>query len=270
LPSAIDPADPIDCDSFTEDGDEGDDPTWVAGAHIGFDKQIGSFVIGALLDANWIDHDNERSLSFDPDVTEPGAFQRPLFPEGAFSLPGINEVPEEGRPFQEFSEGSSLNWYGTARARAGFAAGRFLIYGTGGLSFGDYESEASQTAVFTADEADRVFGPGGAEVDEFDPVNDVALLPEGCAIGPAGTIGLSDGEPGVTCTSSESDDEMLFGYALGAGVDVLLTDNFSIGAEYLYVNLGDADFDAFGSFDGDEGDVDFQTIMVKGSFRFGG
>lgn len=37
---------------------------------------------------------------------------------------------------------TQLDWFGTARLRAGFALDRFLIYGTGGLAFGNIKSTA--------------------------------------------------------------------------------------------------------------------------------
>jgi outer membrane immunogenic protein len=44
---------------------------------------------------------------------------------------------------------SDLRWLGTARLRAGYAIDRLLVYGTGGLAFGDVKNRAN------------VFAPGG-------------------------------------------------------------------------------------------------------------
>ncbi|MBT9289594.1 outer membrane protein [Prosthecodimorpha staleyi] len=38
------------------------------------------------------------------------------------------------------TQSSSIDWFGTARLRAGFAVDNFLLYGTGGLAWGDIKS----------------------------------------------------------------------------------------------------------------------------------
>ena len=79
-------------------------------------------------------------------------------------------------------------------------------------------------------------------------------------------------------TRSDEDD---FGYSVGGGMEVKITDNVSFGAEYLYTNLGDGDSSATftsGPFTGgvaggtttfetDE-DFDFHTVTAKVSYRF--
>jgi len=49
------------------------------------------------------------------------------------------------------------------------------------------------------------------------------------------------------------------GYFVGAGYEHLITDNFSLGAEALYHDVG--------SFDGDV-DADVTTVQARGTFRF--
>ena len=66
------------------------------------------------------------------------------------------------------------------------------------------------------------------------------------------------------CSQSASDNEFLVGFAAGGGVDVLATNNFSVGAEALYVNLGSPDFNL------SDDDLDFITVSLRGSLRFGG
>jgi outer membrane immunogenic protein len=82
--------------------------------------------------------------------------------------------------------------------------------------------------------------------------------------------------------NSDSDD---FGYTVGGGMEVKVTQNISFGAEYLYTNLGDNDSSTRlngGPFDGSgtavipgqftdfrsNGDFDFHTITAKLSYRF--
>lgn len=85
---------------------------------------------------------------------------------------------------------------------------------------------------------------------------------------------------GVNYAVETDGDEADFGYAVGGGVDYLVTDNISLGLEYLYTNLGENDFEVrgtgtnaagqevtFSSDSGDE-DYDFHTIWAKASYRF--
>ena len=72
---------------------------------------------------------------------------------------------------------------------------------------------------------------------------------------------------------SNSDD---VGYAVGAGVDYLVTPNLSLGLEYLYTDLGKTDTKVTytngitrASFNADSSsDLDFHTVWAKASFRF--
>jgi outer membrane immunogenic protein len=86
------------------------------------------------------------------------------------------------------------NWIATARGRIGFSwyDSPFLIYGTGGVAFGDVKM--------------RVTANG------------------------------TDGN-GVSVPFSASESRTLVGYAVGAGTEWMLDRNFSLGAEYLYVDL---------------------------------
>ncbi|SHI38997.1 outer membrane protein [Wenxinia saemankumensis] len=86
--------------------------------------------------------------------------------------------------------------------------------------------------------------------------------------------------PATVTTSGDGDGET--GYVVGAGMETMLTDSFSFGVEYQYVNLGESDFnttlsgpgapggpfgagvDAFGS----EDDFDFHVIQARVSYRF--
>jgi len=94
---------------FFENGDDGG---FVGGGQIGYNYQIGSFVVGLEADIQWADTDNGEEVRF---VPAGGA--------GTF-IPG------------EFDNNLS-DWFGTVRARVGFAFDRVLIYGTGGLAYTD-------------------------------------------------------------------------------------------------------------------------------------
>jgi outer membrane immunogenic protein len=89
----------------------GDDGGFTGGGQIGYNYQIGSFVIGAEADIQWADTGNNQSVVFVPAPGFSGVF-----------LPG------------DFSS-NAPDWFGTLRARLGFAVDRFLIYGTAGLAY---------------------------------------------------------------------------------------------------------------------------------------
>ena len=83
--------------------DEGDDGGFVGGAQVGYNYQIGSFVVGLEGDIQYAD------------------FGR----EGAFVVDGTTYDVDNS------------DWFGTVRARAGVAFDRALIYATGGFAFAD-------------------------------------------------------------------------------------------------------------------------------------
>jgi outer membrane immunogenic protein len=91
--------------------------------------------------------------------------------------------------------------------------------------------------------------------------------------------------PAVFNTSGGQDSD--FGYTVGGGLEAKLTQQVSIGVEYLYTNLGGNDFQAnlsngpFGgaggavgsnaggtTLTGTDSDFDFHTVQVKLSYRF--
>ncbi|WP_182084984.1 outer membrane beta-barrel protein [Aureimonas sp. ME7] len=86
-----------------------------------------------------------------------------------------------------------------------------------------------------------------------------------------GTLTATNGF--VPTVNSDSDD---VGYAVGAGVDYLVTPNLSLGLEYLYTDLGESDTTVtytngtlsqnFTATSND--DLDFHTVWAKASFRF--
>src|SRR5829696_4270872 len=93
---------------FPDNGDGG----FTGGGQIGYNYQIGSFVIGLETDIQWADTDQEENVAFIP-AGVPGTF-----------VPGT------------FNNDLS-DWFGTVRARAGVAFDRVLIYATGGLAYTD-------------------------------------------------------------------------------------------------------------------------------------
>jgi outer membrane immunogenic protein len=89
--------------------DNGDDATFTGGGQIGYNYQIGSFVIGAEADIQGINTDDNDAVFF------PGPGMAGVFVPGEFE--------------------DSADWFGTVRLRAGVAFDQFLIYATGGLAY---------------------------------------------------------------------------------------------------------------------------------------
>jgi outer membrane immunogenic protein len=93
---------------FPDNGDGG----FTGGGQIGYNYQIGSFVIGLETDIQWADTDQGEDAAFIP-AGAPGVF-----------VPGV-------------FDNNLSDWFGTVRARAGVAFDRVLIYATGGLAYSD-------------------------------------------------------------------------------------------------------------------------------------
>ena len=89
--------------------DNGNDGNFLGGGQIGYNYQIGSFVIGAEADIQGIDTDDNDAVFF------PGPGMAGVFVPGEFE--------------------DSADWFGTVRLRAGVAFDRFLVYATGGLAY---------------------------------------------------------------------------------------------------------------------------------------
>jgi outer membrane immunogenic protein len=135
-----------------------------------------------------------------------------------------------------FGVDSDINYVGTVRAKAGYAMDRFMVYATGGLAYADIDDKRRGDGTFVAPVA-----AGGASY--------------------------------AVSSSTDSDD---VGYAVGAGFDVLATQNVSFGLEYLYTDLGKSrttvNFDNLGAgadFSAtSRSDLDYHSVMAKASYRF--
>jgi outer membrane immunogenic protein len=86
--------------------------SWLAGAVAGYNWQRGAFVFGFEGDLLGTGLKSETT----------GTYSDPFNPN--FAYPSADVV-------------ARVDWYGTARARVGWANGSFLFYGTGGLAYGN-------------------------------------------------------------------------------------------------------------------------------------
>lgn len=57
-----------------------------------------------------------------------------------------------------------LNYFGLVRGRAGIGIGRFLVYGTGGLAFGDLEIESRASSLSASQSLTGIAAGGGIEI----------------------------------------------------------------------------------------------------------
>lgn len=132
-------------------------------AHAGFDYQLGSAIVVGVV-AEYGRSDIEDSVT------------------GFSSTPAFYTLTRR------------LRDHASLRARAGFATGNALVYGTGGLAYGKI----------------------------------------------ARSFSTSNGVN--TFTESGNDDDDAWGYRVGGGVELRVSRNFSIGAQYLYMSLEDDDY----------------------------
>ncbi len=86
---------------------------FTAGLQAGYNYQINQFVLGVEADINWVDAEDR----------------------GSFTTVGGNSGTVQ----------TQTEWLSTIRARVGFAANNFLIYGTGGFAFGELSADAAFT-----------------------------------------------------------------------------------------------------------------------------
>jgi outer membrane immunogenic protein len=91
-----------------------DKGSFTGGVQAGYNYQIGSMVLGAEGDVNYL-----------------GAGKRQSF------------TGSSGLLTSSVSTQAKTDWLGTARVRAGFAFDRALVYGTGGLAFGNVKGSAA-------------------------------------------------------------------------------------------------------------------------------
>jgi opacity protein-like surface antigen len=97
----------------------------------------------------------------------------------------------------------ALDWFGTTRARVGYAFGRFFPYLTAGLAYGQTSATASE--------------------------GQTTLMP----IFLPAPVQLVTARGGQNTTSATS-----LGWTVGAGLEYALTPNLSLKTEYLYMQLG--------------------------------
>jgi outer membrane immunogenic protein len=119
---------------------------FTAGGLAGYNYQIGSFVLGAEADFNYIDSRSDKFGSTSILCCETLGPAPPGFPPGTrIPVPGTGAVETLSHDSR-----SQLDWFGTARARFGYVpTERLLVYGTGGLAYGEIQGNLQWSDVFS-------------------------------------------------------------------------------------------------------------------------
>lgn len=176
-----------------ENNVSGSQTAFTAGGLLGYNYQMDRIVFGAEADLNYLGfgaNNNQAYTIGNYDVTAKASFD--------------------------------ADWFGTIRARLGYAFDNMLIYGTGGVAYGHLNAD--------------------------------------------GKITLDDG--GTATTWKGSANTTNWGWTVGGGAEYGI-DNWSIGLEYLYVDLGSADWDSdLIESSRLEGDVDYAFSTVRASVKY--
>ena len=106
--------------SFANGSNSARASSWLAGGQLGYDWQYGAFVYGLEADLSGMNLKSEMNDGL------------------TFTIP----VPASA------STTAKVNWYGTVRARLGWATGPLLLYATGGLAYGKVELSSNFDVAF--------------------------------------------------------------------------------------------------------------------------
>ena len=203
----------------------GNNDGFVGGAQIGFNFQPtpgAGFVWGVEADIQgvWNDDDDDDFIGTGPTfyavaptaaaVTAPGFGVAPALAGAPGNLALFEQRGAFGR--------NGLDWFSTLRLRAGFAFDRVLIYATGGLAFGEGGDNN-----FVASTGANIRAP-------------FFVSPAAARAG----AGVTNGG------AFDDDDDISWGWTLGAGVEFAVTNNLTFKLEGLWVDL-DEDNNVFGT-----------------------
>lgn len=176
----------------------------IAGGQAGYNWQVDrKWVLGLEGDIQWSGERSSSSLSLVGPRYFSNAIGIPVGPAG----PDFNSIIT-----QTLNVSHELSWFATFRGRVGWLADpQTLLYATGGLAVGEFRYSGQTTTSI------QVFGPGGA-----------GLVPQGA--------------PLVFAGAAASSSDTRVGWTVGAGIERKFTPNWSLKAEYLYMDFGSRTF----------------------------
>ena len=161
--------------------------------------------------------------------------------EGTAGVGGLTKTNEDssflnivdGADFSNNSISSrtdfSIDWLTTFSAKVGVDLDGWLLYGKAGVAIADIASRSSSSYVVESSGVGGILGP------------------------------IADG----TYSSSSAYSGIRGGPSVGIGLEKMLNENISIGAEYSYVNLGNVDVPSAGLLGGLLGSGDPQTFSAN-------
>jgi len=172
---------------------------WFGGVTAGYNWQASQqWVLGVEGDFDWSGEKASDSSSASISVPGPNGG---VFPGGTCDVRGGCTTTLTTMNANSWRK----PWFGTLRARAGFLVDpTWLVYGTGGLAFARTEFATSSSSTLTIAQT------------------------------LSGTVLSTTALPGSAF--SESSDRV--GFAVGAGVEKLLSQNWSVKGEYLFMDFG--------------------------------
>jgi len=170
---------------------------WMIGGTVGYNYQFGvgsGFVVGVEADLDYLSSNSNNGAGYYSCTSL-------LCGDGS----GYGLIPQNGYydyagTYSAFgSRGNGNNYFGTIRARLGWAFDHFLVYATGGFAFGGNNSS------------------GGGAINYWAPITPLSSTPDATFY-----VGRSS-----------TDD---WGWTIGAGAEYAITNNWTIKGEYLYVS----------------------------------
>jgi outer membrane immunogenic protein len=176
---------------------------FTGGGQVGYNYQIGSFVIGGEADINYLSTGGRNNF-----FTSPFYYGDPL---GPLPLP-VGVVGGLGDPYSGYyqfvrsNNRNNNNYFGTVRARLGWAIDRTLLYLTGGLAYGGNHNNNGGLVAYWGQP--RVVG---------------------------GPIGAPNFYYGNFLNNNNNNN---IGWTVGAGAEYAFTNNWTVKLEYLYANFG--------------------------------
>ncbi len=192
--------------------------SWTAGGQVGFLKQWGPLVLGLEGDMDALGDRSSHSASY--------ALPSTALTSG--SSVGVERITDP-------------EWTASLRGRLGYAMGRTLLYGTGGLAVANIREAALYGYAPTVTSA-------------------VAAANPGVAFGPY--------------ANAVSSDRTLTGWTVGAGGEFALTHAVSLGLEYRYSDYGKPIYDFASNAPGSVSEaprigLTDQQVLAKINYRFG-
>ena len=214
-------------------GNDNNNDGFVGGAQAGYNFQApGSpWVFGVEADIQGVWNDDNDNGFFG---TGPSLFRVAPTAAGVTGT-GFGVAPAvagAGGNLALFEQGGAfgrngLDWFGTLRLRAGVAFDRLLVYGTGGLAYGEGDSN-----------------------------NNFIITSSGNSIRAPFYISPAAAARGVSVNNGggifDNGDDIRWGWTLGAGVEYAFTNNLTLKLEGLWVNL-DRDNNFVGTGTGNAG-----------------